>query len=79
MFLSSKFLTVSHFSIIGTVVFVPSDYVPTPDNDTFTIMNMQPSFMQGEHWIIIASFRFILHLADSLCRKKYICLKQQYE
>ena len=27
----------------------PSDYVPTPDNDTFAIKNAQPSNMQGEY------------------------------
>ena len=27
----------------------PSDYVPTPDNDTFAIINTQPNNMQGEH------------------------------
>ena len=27
----------------------PSDYVPTLDNDTFAIINTQPSRMQGEH------------------------------
>ena len=31
-----------------------SDYVPTLDNDTFAIINTQPSNMQGEHWIIVA-------------------------
>ena len=34
----------------------PSDYVPTLDNDTFAIINTQPSNMQGEHWIMIANF-----------------------
>ena len=35
----------------------PSDYVPTLDNDSFAIINTQPSIMQGEHWIMIANFR----------------------
>ena len=35
----------------------PSDYVPTIDNDTFAIINTQPSKLQGEHWIMIANFR----------------------
>ena len=35
----------------------PSDYVPTPDNDTFAIINTQLSKMQGEHWIMIANSR----------------------
>ena len=29
--------------------FVPPDYVPTHDNDTFAVTNTQPSNMQGEH------------------------------
>ena len=33
----------------------PSDYVPILDNDTFPIINTQPSNMQGEHWIMIAN------------------------
>ena len=57
----------------------PSDYVPTLDNDTFAIINAQPSNMQGEHWIMIANFRQKLFFADSLGRKKYSFLKQQYE
>ena len=32
----------------------PSDHVPTLDNDTFAIINTQPSKMQGEHWIVTA-------------------------
>ena len=35
----------------------PSDYVPTLDNDTFAIINTQPSNMQGEPWIMIANSR----------------------
>ena len=27
----------------------PSGYVPTLDNDTFALINTQPSIMQGEH------------------------------
>ena len=57
----------------------PSDYVPTLDNDTYAIINMQPSNMQGEHWIRIANSRQKLYFADSLGRKKYSFLKQQYE
>ena len=49
----------------------PSDYVPTLDNDTFAIINTQPSNMQGEHWIMIANCRQILYFADSLGRKEY--------
>ena len=57
----------------------PSDYVPTLDNDTFAIINRQPSNMQGEHWIMIANSREILYFADSLGRKRYSFLKQQYQ
>ena len=57
----------------------PSDYVPTLDNDTFAIINTQPSNMQGEHWILIAKSRHKLYFADSLGRKKYSFLKQNYE
>ena len=45
----------------------PSDNVPTLDNDT--IINKQPSNMQGEHWIMIAIFRHDFCFADSLERK----------
>ena len=57
----------------------PSDYVPTLVDDTFAIINTQPSNMQGEHWIMIANSRQKLYFADSLGRKKYSFLKQQYE
>ena len=57
----------------------PSDYVPTLDNDTFAIINTRPRNMQGKRWIKIANSRQILYFADSLGRKKYSFLKQQYE
>ena len=57
----------------------PSDYVPTLENDTFAIINRQPSNMQGEHWILIANACEIMYFADSVGRKKYSFLKQQYE
>ena len=44
----------------------PSYYVPTLDNDTFAIINTQPSNMQCEHWIMIADFRHEISFADSL-------------
>ena len=56
----------------------PSDYVPTLDNDTFAIINMQPSKMQGEHWIMIANFRHELYFADSLRCKRYSFLNNQH-
>ena len=49
----------------------PSDFVPTLDNDTFAIINTQPSNMQGKHWIMIANFRRKLYFADSLGCKGY--------
>ena len=64
------------FRYLGSL---PSDYVPTLDNDTFAIINTQPSNMQGEHWIMIANSRQKLYFEDSLGRKKYSFLKQQYE
>ena len=57
----------------------PSDYVPTLDNDTFAIINTQPSNLQGEHWIMIANFRHELYFADSLGYKGYSFLKQHYK
>ena len=36
----------------------PSDHVPTPDNDTFAIINTQPSNMQGEHLTAFHLFKF---------------------
>ena len=35
--------------------------------------------MQGEHWILIANACEIMYFADSVGRKKYSFLKQQYE
>ena len=57
----------------------PSDYVPTLDNDTFAIINTQPSNMQVEHWIMIANARQKLYFADFFGRKKYSFPKQHYE
>ena len=57
----------------------PSDYVPTLDNDTFAIINTQPSNMQGEHWIMIANFRHELFFSDSLGCKGYSFLKHHYK
>ena len=55
----------------------PSDYVPTLENDTFAIINTEPSIMQGEHWIVIAKFRLKLYFADSLGCKGYSFLNNQ--
>ena len=56
----------------------PSDYVPTLDNDTFAIINTQPSKMHGEHWIMVANFRHELYFADSLGCKGYSFLNNQH-
>ena len=56
----------------------PSDYVPTVDNDTFAIINTQPSNMQGEHWIMISNVRHELYFADSLGRKGYSFFNNQH-
>ena len=54
-----------------------SDYVPTLDNDTFAIINTQPSNMQGEHWIMIANFRHELYFAHFLEGKGYSFLNNK--
>ena len=56
----------------------PSDYVSTLDNDTFAIINTQPSKMQGEHWIKFANFRHEMYFADSLRCKGYSFLNNQH-
>ena len=49
----------------------PSNNIPILDNDTFAFINMQLSYMQGEHWIMIANFRHELCFADSFGCKGY--------
>ena len=56
----------------------PPDYVLSLDNDTFAIINTEPSKMQGEHWIMIANFRHELYFADSLGCKGYSFLNNQH-
>ena len=48
----------------------PYDLVPTLPNNTFAIVNTQPSQKEGEHWIMIAKFHNQLFFADSLARQK---------
>ena len=36
---------------------LPPHYVPTIKNDTFAIINTQPSNMQGKHWVFVAKCR----------------------
>ena len=57
----------------------PSNYFRTLDNNTFAFINTQPNNIQGELWIMIANSCQTLYFADSLGRKKYTFLKQQYE
>ena len=84
---TSKMDNVSLLQIINRILLLKycyrcsfsSDYVPTLDNDTFAIKTRQPNNMQGEHWIMIAKSCQKLYFADSLGRKKYSFLKQQYE
>ena len=74
MFLSSK-KKIKHIPLLkyryrGSF---PSDYGPTPDIDTFAVMQTQPSNMQD------GNSCQILYFANSLGRKMYSFLKQQYE
>ena len=58
----------------------PSDFVPNLPNDTFAIINTQPSYTPREHWIMIAKFHHELYFADSLglSINNYPFLKQNY-
>ena len=56
----------------------PSNYVLTLDNDTFAIINTQPSKMQREHWIMIANFRREFYFAVLLECKGYSFLNNQH-
>ena len=57
----------------------PSDFVPNLPNDSFAIINTQPSNTPGEHWIMIAKFHHELYFADSLglSINNYYFLKQK--
>ena len=58
----------------------PSDFVPDFPNDTFAIINTQPSNTPGEHWVMIAKIHHELYFAGSLglCINKYPFVKQSY-
>ena len=56
----------------------PSDRVPMLPNDTFAIVNTEPSYMSGEHWVMIAKFKQQLYFADSLGESCNF-LKQGYQ
>ena len=64
------------FQYIGSFT---CDYAQTLANDTFAIINTQPSNMQREHWIMIAKVRHQLYFADSLGRKDYNFLRKNYK
>ena len=57
---------------------IPSDSVPTLDNDSFAITNRQPRKMQGEQWTMYANPRQQFFFADSLAGRKYSFSKHQY-
>ena len=56
----------------------PSDCVPPLDNDTFAIINTQPSNMQCKHWSMVANFRHEFYFAGSLGCKGYSFLNNQH-
>ena len=56
---------------------IPSDYVSTPDKDTFAVINTQPSNVQCEHSIMYANFCHKLYFADYLGRPSFF--KQKYK
>ena len=56
----------------------PSNLVPSLANDTFAIINTQPSNMQGEYWSMNANFRHELYFADSVGCKGYSFLNNQH-
>ena len=53
-----------------------SVYVPTFDNDTFAIINTQPSKKQGEHWVMVAKFCQNMYFSVFLGREKYCFLQK---
>ena len=58
---------------------IASDKVPTPDNDTFAIINTQRSNMQCRKWIMIAKFAHEMYFVDFLGRKTYHFFKKHYK
>ena len=69
-------IPISKYRYIGST---PCDYVLTHRNDTFAIINTQPSNMQDEHWIMTAKLRHQLYFADFLVRKDYNFLRKNYK
>ena len=60
------------------IISFPSDRVPNQPNDTFDIVDTEPSYMSAEHWEMIAKLKQQLYLADSLCGSCNF-LKQYYQ
>ena len=56
----------------------PSDYAPTLDNDSFAIINTQPSNMEGEYSIMVAIFWHELYFADPHECQGYSFLNNQH-
>ena len=54
---------------------LPSDYVQIIANETFAIINTQPSNMQGGHCMMVANARHELYFADSFGRETYSFFK----
>ena len=75
MFLSSK-QSITPFPSFCTLALFP---LPTLGNDSFDIINTQPSRTQGEHWIMSVHSCQFLYFAYSFGCKKYSFLKQQFE
>ena len=69
-------ILVPRYRYIGSF---PSDFVPTLPNETFAVINTQPSNMPGEHWIMTTMFHHALYLADSfgLSIKNYLFIEQK--
>ena len=60
--------------------YMASDFVPKLPNDTFAIINTQPSYTPEEHWVMISKFHHEFYFADSLglSINNYPFLKQNY-
>ena len=78
----------SHKQIVNRILLLkyryigsfPSDFVSKLPNDTFAIINTQPSNTSGEQWIMIAKLHHELYFADSLglTINNYTFLKHNY-
>lgn len=54
----------------------PADYIPNLKRDTFAIVNTDPSFLAGTHWVMLANKHGKLYYGDSmgLPLTRYCCL-----